>query len=81
MHGGCQGLKGGPSGEFLNFCIEIWLIYNVVLISAAQQSDLVIYIYYFKIFFFNFCIEIWLIYNVVLISAVQQSDLVIYILF
>ena len=39
------------SSFFLNF-IEAELIYNVVLIYVAQQSDSVIYIYIF--FFFTF---------------------------
>ena len=30
--------------------IEIWFIYNVVLISAVQQSDSIIYIYVYKIY-------------------------------
>ena len=37
-------LQGILSGFF---SIEVQLIYNVVLISAIQQSDLVIYIYFF----------------------------------
>ena len=41
---------------FVGFCIfknfiELWLIYNIVLISAIEQSDSVIYIYYFSYFF------------------------------
>ena len=35
---------------FVNF-IEVWLIYNVVLIFAAQQSDFVIHIYIFCFIF------------------------------
>ena len=27
------------------FLIEVWMIYNVVLVSGVQQSDSVIYIY------------------------------------
>ena len=28
-----------------NFIVEIWLIYNTVLVSDIEQSDLYIYIY------------------------------------
>ena len=31
--------------SLFSFFIEVWLIYNVVLISAVQQSDSVIHIY------------------------------------
>jgi len=30
---------------FIHIFIEVWLIYNVMLISAIQQSDSVTYIY------------------------------------
>ena len=36
---------------FLIYFIEVQLIYNVVLISAVQQIDSVIYIYIYFIFF------------------------------
>ena len=32
------------------FLIEIWLIYNVTLVSGVQQSDSVIYIFFFRLF-------------------------------
>ena len=32
---------------YFNFLIEVWLIYNVVLIYAIQQSDPVLYRYTF----------------------------------
>ena len=37
----------------LFFLIEVWLIYNVVLISAVQQSESVIHIYTFFFIFFS----------------------------
>ena len=35
----------------LFICIEVWLIYNIVLISDVQQSDSAIhtYVYFFQI--------------------------------
>ena len=43
------------------YFIEILLIYNVVLISAILQSDLVIYIYYIYITFFSYSFPSWFI--------------------
>ena len=36
---------------FFLFLIEVYLVYNVVLISAAQQSDSVMHIYSFPLWF------------------------------
>ena len=32
-------LEGTQASLVLKNCIEVWLIYNVMLISAVQQSD------------------------------------------
>ena len=42
---------------FKNYFIEVWLIYNVMLVSGVQHSDLDMYLYIFThthIFFFRF---------------------------
>ena len=45
----------------ITFFIEVWLIYNVVLISAVQQSDSVIHIYtFFFVFLFFLFLFIYL---------------------
>ena len=47
------GHLGTSRPSFLFFLTEVWLIYNVVLVSGVQQSDSVIYIYiYIYIYLF-----------------------------
>ena len=42
-------------GRVSFFLIDVWLIYNVVLVSGVQQSDSVVYsVLYIYIFFFVF---------------------------
>ena len=40
--------------SFFNF-IEIWLIYNIVLISGVQQSDSFIYIFIYIYIYTHVC--------------------------
>ena len=47
------------------FLIEVYLIYNVVLISAVQQSDSVIYIY----------IYIYILFHCGLLQDIEYSSL------
>ena len=56
----------------LIFFIEVQLIYNVVLISAVQQSDSVIHIYtFFSMFFFHYGLS----------QDIEYSSLYIYHIF
>ena len=36
---------------FLNFFIEVWLIYNVVLFSDIQKTELIIYIIFTMVYY------------------------------
>ena len=54
--------------------MEVWLIYNAVLISAVQQTDSVIHMYIFVFIFFS--IMVWHTMLNIVPSAVQQ-DLVV----
>ena len=48
------------NSQFLKiYFIEVWLIYNVVLISAVQQSDSVIHIYIYTFFFIFFSMMVY----------------------
>ena len=38
-------LESWKSKQKIVFSIEIWMIYNIALVSGIQQSDLVSYIY------------------------------------
>ena len=53
--------KSGFIYLFLNFFMEVQLIYNVVLISAVQQSDSVIHIY---TFFFKILLSIMVYHSI-----------------
>ena len=48
---------------FIHIFIEVWLIYNVMLISAIQQSDSVtyIYIYIYTHAFSKYSFPLWFI--------------------
>ena len=65
--------ESGVHGCLLCF-MEVWLIYNAVLISAVQQTDSVIHMYIFVFIFFS--IMVWHTMLNIVPSAVQQ-DLVV----
>ena len=54
------GFVGGVQPLLFFFLIELWLIYNIVLISAVQQSDAVIHRYIFS-FTYIFSFSLWFI--------------------
>ena len=46
-------LFNNQPNSFFKFLIKVWLIYNVMPISAVQQSDPAIYMYIFSFFIFH----------------------------
>ena len=59
------------------YFIDVYLIYNVVLISAIQQCDSVTHTYIYTFFFIFFSIMVYLrILNIV--PCALQQDLVAY---
>ena len=54
MEGSGYGGQVGKLGTFFLYFIEVWLIYNVVLISSVQSGDSVIHIYIYILFYILF---------------------------
>ena len=55
---------------FILFFIEVWLIYNIVLVSGVQQSDSVLYIYARMLSHFS-CVQL----SVTLWTIARQAPL------
>ena len=57
-------------GDGLKKFIEVYLIYNVVLISGIRQSELVLYIYVYIYIYIYICIFLGLIYKYIKIYII-----------
>ena len=58
---------------FLIYFIEVYLIYNVVLISTIQQSDSVIHIYIYT-YPFSYSFPLWFITGGCSLNICRQVD-------